>query len=59
MDRNYDAIIFKEGLGLPVLLASSKLEPCLLKQPLKTRKKVKRIRNYVLKVNLYLYFLIY
>ena len=39
MDRNYDAIIFKEGLGLPVLMTSSKLEPCLLKQPLKTRKK--------------------
>ena len=39
-------------------VTSSKLQPCLLKQPLKTKKKVKRIKNYVLKYDRYLYFLI-
>ena len=42
----------------PYLLASSKLEPFLLKQSLKTQKKTKRIINYLSKCNLYLYFLI-
>ena len=43
---------------LPILLTSAKLEPILLKKPLKTQKKDERVINYVLKCNLYLYFLI-
>ena len=35
-----------------------KVQPCFLKEFLKTQKKVKKIRNYVLKCNQYLYFLI-
>ena len=41
-----------------ILLTSWKLQPWLLKELLKRPEKVKRIRNYILKSNLYLYFLI-
>ena len=37
------------------MVTSSKLQPCLLKQPLKTQK-LKRIMSYVSKCNLHLYF---
>ena len=38
--------LLKEGLEQPILLTSSKFQPCLLQ---KTLKRVKRIRNDVLK----------
>ena len=42
MDINYDVITFiLSGLEKPILLKLSKLQPCLLKQPLKTQKKLK------------------
>ena len=51
---------FIEMLELPnfdQMTKSTTLQPCLLKEPLKTQKSQK-IRNYVLKCNLYQYFLI-
>ena len=50
MGRNYDVITFtsknlyfKIGLEWPILLTSWKLQPFLLKQPLKTQKKSKEL----------------
>ena len=49
MDRNYDVTTFFEktlilrGLGGAILLTLSKLRPCLLKQSLKTQKKLEEL----------------
>ena len=64
LDGNYDIIMFiskclyfKKTNSEPILLTSSKFQPCLLKKPLKALK-VKRIRNCVFKCNIYRYFLV-
>ena len=50
-------LLIDEELEQPIILASWKLQPCLLNQPLKTWKKLKelKIKNYVLKCNLYIF----
>ena len=61
MDITYDVVIFLSNtfdLRKPRVDNFAML-PCLLKLPLiKDSRKAKRIRKYVLKYNLYLYFLI-
>ena len=64
MGRNYEVTAFfsknfnfKKGLEQPVLLAPLKLT-MFIKKTLRNFKKVERTRNYALKCNLYLYFLI-
>ena len=37
--------LFEEGLEKSILLTSSKLQPCLLKQPLKTQRKLKELET--------------
>ena len=37
-----DIVILRRD-GVAILLTSSKLQPCLLKQPLKTQKKIKKL----------------
>ena len=61
MDINYDVInfiskylYFKKAYFADIIKTATKF----IKTTLKDSKKVKRIRNYVLKCNLYLYFLI-
>ena len=62
MGITYDVIIF---LSNTFVLRKPRVEnfatlPCLLKPPLiKDSRKAKRIKKYVLKCNLYLYFFIY
>ena len=50
MNKNYGVItfiskcliyLFLKGLELPILMTSSELQTCLLKQPIKTQKKLK------------------
>ena len=64
MDRNYNVInfalkyLYLRMPGAAIFADIIKLQPCLLKHSLKT-KKVKKIKNYLLICNLYLYFLIF
>ena len=51
--------LFWEGLELPIFADIIKIAAMIIKKTFKDPKKVKRIRNYVLKCKLYLYFLIY
>ena len=46
MEKNYYAIIFILRRLNPILLTSSKLQSCFLKQPLNSIRG-KRIRNYI------------
>ena len=61
MDRNYDVITFQNTFILRkprVANFVDIIQTIFIKTTFKVSKKVKRIRNYVLKCNLYLYFLI-
>ena len=64
MDKNYDIIIFisKYFISKKPGIANSadiiKIAIMFIKKPFKDSKKVKRIRKYILKYNLYLHFLI-
>ena len=60
MDRNYDfsskCLYFKKAWG--IFAEIIKIVNMFIKTILKDSRKVRRIRNYVSKWNLYLYFLI-
>ena len=56
MTKNYDVITFI--LNKNYFIDAIKTASIFIKTILKDSKKVKRIRNYVLKCNLYLYLLI-
>ena len=64
MDKNYDIIIFisKYFISKKSGIANSadiiKIAIMFIKKAFKESKKVKRIRKYILKYNLYLHFLI-
>ena len=65
MDRNYDVItLFKNTVilrrpGVAIFADTIKIITRFIKKIFKVSGKVKRIRNYVLKSSLYLYYLIY
>ena len=64
MDRNYDVITFIskyryfKKAWVAIFADIIKIITRFIKQIFKDSRKAKRIRNYVLKCNLYLYFLI-
>ena len=64
MERNYDAITFIlkylcfRRARVDIFADIIKIVTMFIKTILKDSEKVKRIRNYVLKCNLYMYFLI-
>ena len=63
MGRNYDAITFFQNIfvlrpGEAIFADIIKIVTMFIKATLKDSRKVRRIRNYVSKWNLYLYFLI-
>ena len=64
MDRNYDVITFFtknlyfKKAGVTIFADIIKIVTMFIKTILKDSRKVRRIRNYVSKWNLYLYFLI-
>ena len=64
MDRNYDVItLFKNTVilrrpGVAIFADIIKIITRFIKKIFKDSRKVKRIRNYVSKCNLYMYFLI-
>ena len=64
MDRNYDIITFISKYfflrkpGVAIFADSIKIVTMFIKTIIKDSRKVKRIRNYISKFNLYLYFLI-
>ena len=60
MDKNYDIITFisKYYLSRPRVANFAEIITFFINITFKNSKKVKRIRNYVLKCNMYKYFLI-
>ena len=63
MDKNYDVVTFQITFilrrpGWAIFADIIKILTMFIKTIIKDSKKVKRIRNYVLKCSLYLYFLI-
>ena len=63
MGKNYDVITFFQKIflrrpGVAIFADIIKIVTMFIKTILKDSKKVRRIRNYVSKWNLYLYFLI-
>ena len=64
MDRSYDVITFFQKAfilrrpGVAIFADIKKILTMFIKKILKDSRKVRRIRNYVSKWNLYLYFLI-
>ena len=60
MDRNFDVIsFFSKNLNLVAIFADIiKIVTMFVKTILKDSRKVSRVRNYLSKWNLYLYFLI-
>ena len=64
MDRSYDVIIFftkfftLRGPGVGIFADIIKIVTIFIKTIFKRSRKVRRIKNYVSKLNLYLYFFI-
>ena len=64
MNRSYDIITFISKYfilrqsGVAIFVDIMKIVTMFIKSPFEDSRKVKRIRNYVTKWNLYLYFLI-
>ena len=66
MDRNYEVIFSSKSLYFKANFASQvanfadiiRIATMFIKATFKDSKKVKKIRNYILKCNLYLYFLV-
>ena len=64
MGKNYDVITFFQNIfvlrrpGVAIFAYIIKIVTMFIKPTLKDSRKVRRIRNYVSKFNLYLYFLL-